>query len=364
MDTVYFNKNFSVTSAQIEAVRQEGRLRTLASHSDPQNPMLHVADRGVQEPRGLLGAAYVDWLLETVWRERPQVFIVGKEAAAVADRAAEFLAAGVQVLTVADAATLRLLDRKDEFLSGWDADLLPIPAWTTFRDVAGFEAGVAALRAHPAFVPGVTRLCVKPARGIYAAGFRVLTEGRDLGSFLKGELYQMSYDEARRLFAQGEEDGSALPTMLLMHTLEGAERSVDCVAWQGELAAAVVRRKLPDGGPQLIEDRPDLLEAARGVARRYGLSGIFNFQTKDAVLPDGSRVANMLEINARASGGLRYSMAAGVNFASLAARLALGEVRAQDVPAGRTGLRVAEMKTAVVLEGGMPGPDGAAAVRS
>ncbi len=64
----------------------------------------------------------------------------------------------------------------------------------------------------------------------------------------------------------------------------------------------------------------------------------------------------MLEINARASGGLRYSMAAGVNFASLAARLALGEVRAQDVPAGRTGLRVAEVKTAVVLEGGLPGP--------
>ncbi|WP_424951633.1 ATP-grasp domain-containing protein [Deinococcus sp.] len=346
MNTIYFNKNFSVTSAQIEAVNLEGRFDTLASHSDPANVMLASARRGVQEPRGLLGDAYVDWLLETVRQQRPDVFIVGKEAGAVAGRRAEFAALGVKALTVADAPTLRHLDRKDEFLGAWDTDILPIPAWTTFHDLNTFEAGIDELRSHPDFIPGVTRLCVKPARGIYAAGFRVLTDGRDLGSFLKGELYQMSYDEARRLFSQTD---TPLPTMLLMYTLEGAERSVDCVAWQGILAAAVVRRKLPDGGPQLTEDRPDLLAAARQIARKYHLSGIFNFQTKDAQHPDGTRVPNMLEINARASGGLRYSMAAGINFASLAAQLALGELKPADAPTPRTGLRVAEVKTALVL---------------
>ena len=345
MKTIYFNKNFSVTSAQIEAVNLEGRFATLASHSDPENTMMLSANRTLQEPRGLLGDAYVDWLLGTVRRERLDVFIVGKEAGAVAVRRAEFETLGVQVLTVADATTLHHLDRKDEFLRDWDTNILPIPAWTTFHDLASFEAGITGLQAHPDFIPGVTRLCVKPARGIYAAGFRVLTDGRDLGSFLKGELYQMSYGEARRLFAQ-----TPLPTMLLMHTLEGAERSVDCVAWQGILAAAVVRRKLPDGGPQLIEDRTDLLYAARQIARTYHLSGIFNFQTKDHQLPGGGRVPNMLEINARASGGLRYSMAAGINFASLAAQLALGELKAEDAPRPRTGIRVAEVKTALVLE--------------
>ncbi len=347
MKTIYFNKNFSVTSAQIEAVNLEGRFFTLASHSDPANVMLQAAGRAVQEPRGLLGSAYVDWLLETVERERPEVFIVGKEAAAVAERQAEFLSLGTRPLTVADAPTLQHLDRKDEFLRGWDTGILPLPAWTTFHDLASFEAGMAELESHPDFIPGITRLCVKPARGIYAAGFRVLTGGRDLGSFLKGELYQMSYDEARRLFSPGQD--RPLPTMLLMHTLEGAERSIDCVAWQGELGAAVVRRKLPDGGPQLIENRPDLLDAARKIARTFDLSGIFNFQTKDAALPDGTRLPNMLEINARASGGLRYSMAAGINFASLAAQLALGEVRPTEVAGPRTGLRVAEVKTALVL---------------
>ena len=347
MKTIYFNKNFSVTSAQLDALKHEGRYHTLASHSDPENTMMLAADRKVQEPRGLLGDAYVDWLLGTVQRERPDVFIVGKEAWAVAERRSEFGALGVQALTVADAPTLRHLDRKDEFLRAWDTNILPIPAWTTFHDLATFEAGLAELEEHLAFVPGVTRLCVKPARGIYAAGFRVLTDGRDLGSFLKGELYQMSYGEARRLFAQTE---TTLPTMLLMHTLEGAERSIDCVAWQGELAAAVVRRKLPSGGPQLIENRPDLLRVARQIAHTYRLSGIFNFQTTDHRLPDDTRQPNMLEINARASGGLRYSMAAGINFASVAAGLALGELKAEDAPRPRTGIRVAEVKAALVLE--------------
>lgn len=344
MKTIYFNKNFSVTAAQIEAVNSEGRFATLASHSDAENSMMLAASRAVQEPRGLLGDAYVDWLLQTVRHERPEVFIVGKEAAAVAARRADFEALGTRALTVADVPTLKHLERKDEFLRDWDTGVLPVPAWTTFRDLHSFEEAIIRLRAHPDFVPGVTRLCVKPARGIYAAGFRVLTEGRDLGSFLAGELYQMSYGEARRLFAQ-----PGLPTMLLMHTLEGAERSVDGVAWQGELAAAVVRRKLPGGGPQLIEDRPDLLDAARHIASRYRLSGIFNFQTKDAQLPGGARQPNMLEINARASGGLRYSLAAGVNFASLAAQLALGVLAPHDAPPPRTGLRVAEVKMARVL---------------
>ena len=59
--------------------------------------------------------------------------------------------------------------------------------------LAEFDAAYADLRTE-----GV-RLCLKPARGIYASGFRVLMERPDLDSFLKGELYQMSVAAARRL---------------------------------------------------------------------------------------------------------------------------------------------------------------------
>ena len=335
---VLFTKNFSVTAAQLHALKGS-RYRVWASHSDPGHGMLAAADHTFLEPRGLLGDDYAAWLLDACVRHGIELVLPGKERERLAGWRERFAVVGVTLITPASETLQRHLERKDDFLRDWDTDILPIPRWTTFDSLASFDDAAAMLRE-----PGV-RLCVKPARGIYASGFRVLMDTPDLKSFLGGELYQMSHAAARELFATGE-----LPTMLLMHTLEGAERSVDCVAWQGELLRAVVRRKGGEG--QQIEDRPDLLEAARQITARYGLSGIFNFQTKDGPDADGrNRTPNMLEINARASGGLRYSMAAGVNFPLLLLDAATGVLDRASIPPVRTGLRVAEDKVARVVQG-------------
>ncbi|GGO20055.1 ATP-grasp domain-containing protein [Deinococcus humi] len=343
---ILFTKNFSVTAAQLQALRGT-RYTVWASHTDPGHGMLAAADHTFLEPRGLLGDDYAAWLLNACVQHGISLVIPGKERERLASWAGRFEAAGVTLIVPATEATQRHLERKDEFLRDWETDILPIPRWTTFDSLQTFDEAVAALRE-----PGV-RLCVKPARGIYASGFRVLLDTPDLKSFLAGELYQMSQAAARELFAQGTAQGD-LPTMLLMHTLEGAERSVDCVAWQGELLRAVVRRKSGQGneGGQQIEDRPDLLEAARQISARYGLSGIFNFQTKDGPDHEGrNRRPNMLEINARASGGLRYSLAAGVNFPLLLLDAATGVLDRAAMPPVQTGLRVAEDKVARVVQG-------------
>jgi hypothetical protein len=298
--------------------------------------MMLSADETVLEQKFLGGQKYLQVLLEICERYGVAVFLVGKEREFLADHIAEFAAIGTQLVVPASRAIQDLLEAKNEFLTSVP-NILPIPAWCTFNDLVSFKRGIEQLKADLAFVPGKTRLCIKPAKGIYASGFRVLLEKPNLRSFLSGELYQMTYAEAERIF-----DNPKLPKMLLMHTLEGAERSIDCVAWRGELASCVVRRKGGEG--QLIEDRPDLVEAAEKLTKHYQLSGIFNFQTKDH-----KQQPNLLEINARASGGLRYSMAAGVNFPEIAARLALGDLLAQDAAQPRTGIRVIESKQALVL---------------
>ena len=76
---VYFNKNFSVTTAQLEALRNTGRFRTLASHTDPQHPMLLTADDTVLEQKFLGGQKYLQVLLETCKQYGVAVFLVGKE---------------------------------------------------------------------------------------------------------------------------------------------------------------------------------------------------------------------------------------------------------------------------------------------
>ncbi|MFB9994559.1 ATP-grasp domain-containing protein [Deinococcus oregonensis] len=328
---VLFTKNFSVTSAQLAAL-EGAPYEVWASHTDPDHGMLAAAPHTFLEPRGLLGDDYAAWLLSACTERGITLVIPGKERERLGHWRPAFAEAGIALIVPTDEATQRHLERKDEFLRAWDASILPIPQWTTFDTSASFEDGLKALNTD-----GV-RLCVKPARGIYASGFRVLMERPDLDSFLKGELYQMSVAAAREMFA-----GGALPTMLLMHTLEGAERSIDCVAWQGRLIRAVVRRKGEQG--QRLEDRPDLVAAAEKIAHTYHLSGIFNFQTKD----DNSRVPHMLEINARASGGLRYSMAGGINFPRLLLDAATGTLDWAALPPVRTGLSVAEDKVVRVL---------------
>lgn len=325
MKRVLFTKNFSVTAAQLRALHGS-RYEVWASHTEPHHGMLTAAEHSFLEPAGVVGADYCGWLLQECRTRGIDIVLPGKERELLAEHQDEFQAAGITVVVPASRATQDHLERKDEFLSAWDETILPIPRWTTFDSLESFEQGYGELKQE-----GV-RLCMKPARGIYASGFRVLLEQPDLKSFLKGELYQMSVQAARELIA-----GQTLPTMLLMHTLEGAERSVDCVAWQGRLIRAVVRKKGPHG--QVIEESPALTDAAARIARHYELSGIFNFQTKDQ-----ARAPHMLEINARASGGLRYSLAAGINFPLLLLDAVTGTLDWDALPRVETGLNVAEDK--------------------
>lgn len=325
---VWFNKSFTVAARLIEALRGT-RYVAHASHTDPAHASLHAAPHAFLEPRGLVGDAYAGWMLETARERGIHVIVVAKEREVLADHVDAFAREGVQLIVPATREVQRHLEHKDEFLGGWNPDILPIPSWRTFTDLVTFDEAADALR-----TPG-TRLCMKPARGIYASGFRVLTDRPSPKSFFGGELYQMTHAAARELLAEGQ-----TPTMLLMHTLEGVERSIDCVAWQGELLSAVVRRKAESA--QRIEDRPDLVEAARSIARTYTLSGLFNFQTKDQ-----RGVAHMLEINARASGGCYLAMAgSGVNTMALLLDAATGTVRHEW---GDVGVTVAEHKTGRIV---------------
>ncbi|UBV44616.1 ATP-grasp domain-containing protein (plasmid) [Deinococcus taeanensis] len=325
---VWFNKSFSVAASLIRAL-DGTRYVVHASHTDPTHPALHAARHAFLEPRGLIGERYVRWMLSEARARDIQLIVASKERERLADHVQAFRAAGVTLITPTTRALQDHLERKDEFLRGWDAGILPIPAWRSFHDLASFDQAASELRA-----PDV-RLCMKPARGIYASGFRVLTEQPDRDRFFGGELYQMTYAAARELLT-----GEPVAPMLLMHTLEGAERSIDCVAWQGELLAAVVRRK--SGTSQLLEDRPDLLDAAQKIARRYELSGLFNFQTKDQ-----HGAAHMLEINARPSGGVYLAMAGGVNLPRLMLDAATGERRRER---SAVNLTVTEHKVARIVQ--------------
>ena len=307
----------------------------IVSHSQPDAPSLEVAHEGFLEPRALLGDAYLEYCLDKCREHQVEVFVPAKLMAPIRDARERFEAVGTRVLTVADGATLRLLDRKAEFLESFDTSICPIPEFRVFTTLEEFDSAVLEL-SGPA-----EKLCFKPSRGIYGHGFRVLTARESLKNLLSGDTVKMSYERARAIFAHSP----FFEPMLLMHYCEGVERSIDALAFEGRLIQAVVRRK--DGeGVQVLEHNELVLEIAQKLAHKYTLSGVFNFQLKEK-----GGVPQMLEINARPSGGLfQAMMAPGFNPMRYNLLLHLGLAREDEVPIPRVGMRVAVRSSAAILD--------------
>jgi hypothetical protein len=134
----------------------------------------------------------------------------------------------------------------------------------------------------------------------------------------------------------------SFPELLVSEYLNGAEYSIDCLAYDGRLYAAVPRRKL-DGRMRWLEDNPELLEIARRTTEIYRLPYIFNIQVR---YRDG--VPKLLEINPRMSGGLYISCMSGVNFPYLAVKLLLeGEI---NPAAPRLNQMIGEVEAAITIQ--------------
>ena len=129
-------------------------------------------------------------------------------------------------------------------------------------------------------------MCVKPVRSIYGLGFRLIDDGqRPPDRFLANDSFTIGSAEFAGLLAAA--DGQR--PFLAMEYLAGDERSIDCLAHEGRLVRAVVRRKPVEahGRWQRIENDPEGWEIARRAIAAFGLNGLVNVQTRERLHPDG-----------------------------------------------------------------------------
>lgn len=314
-----------------------GRLRVIASHTDPAAPILEAADRAFTEPaRGTGPEAYVRWALEVCEAHGVELFVPSRQAAAVAGAREEFASRGVyvQVPSVQVQDTLAHKDALYRELEGQD---IALPDYRVVRSLAQFDDAYSVLRQrHP-------RLCVKPTVGIFGSGFRILDEGiDDYDALLRTQCTHMSLRAYRDVLLRARRPFE----LLLTQYLEGAERSVDCLAVRGRMVVAVSRRK--EGRRQVLETAHPVIDASASLVARYALDGVVNVQFRDS-----GGVAHLLEINPRAAGGLLYSCASGVNFPYWSVALALGLARAEEVPAPWPDLAVLPVSGAIAVDGAL-----------
>ncbi len=335
---VWFNKALSNVYDALRIVREadaERELTLIVSHTQMENPAFTVSDESWSEPAGPVSEDdYAAWCLQVCRERGVDLFIPGRQREALARHREAFEAAGTRLMVTADAATMNLLERKDDFYADLAASGIPVPEHRVIRNAEEFDA------AHAEMSQRHSRLCVKPCVGMYGAGFRYLREEADEFEMLvMGSGMQCSRSSFRAALAS---TGKAR-RFLLMQYLEGDERSVDCVALKGRLVSAVGRLKRP--GYQIIENDGPAIRIAAALCERYGLDGIFNVQTKDA-----GDEPNLLEVNSRMSGGVLYACLSGVALPYWAILLQLGWAEPEAVPSPVAGIKIAQVQGAVVLD--------------
>lgn len=324
--TVWLNKYLSNTWEVLARVRQDrapGEFRLIASHPWSRYPGRRHADAFFVEPRGLGAEDYVAWCLQFAAENRVQLFIPGRKLVPLVAAADRFAKIDTMILAAAGLAELRILRDKIATYGSLDPHHQAIPDYGVATSVDEFVDVVRQLKARH------SRVCFKPAQSVYGIGFYILDE---TGS--KSRPYHIGLEAAiRQLNAQRN-----FPPHLVMEYLPGPERSVDCLAIQGELLRCVVRRKA--GSVQWIESHPKIENMVRQFTRRFRLNGVYNVQFRDS---EGA--PRLLEINPRMSGGLPIAYRAGVNFLLWAIRLAFGSAEPDQIPRTNCGFCVPQPKT-------------------
>lgn len=346
MTRIWFNRTYATTAHLVAMLRDNPDrrpVRVLASHVDPDSPVLAAADEGYPEPEGLPVDEYVDWALDFTRAHRVDVLVPRAYAAQLADARADFAAAGV-ALAVPDGDTVRLFaDKVAAYRAAADLGL-PVPPHHVVTDAAGLRAAYADLRRV------AERVCLKPVRGVGGNGYRQLTTGTpDLDDLLGEARPRADLDQVCAALDAARARRRDVPPLLVMPYLPGAEISVDTLAdSDGAVLAAIGRTR--SRRRRLLVDDPAAREIAECLVQAHRVAYLANTQVRYWQGPgDPAPRPYLLELNTRAAGGLFQTALSGVNLAWAAVRLALGEDVGPLTPA--FGAAFAEVSALVPLPG-------------
>jgi biotin carboxylase len=338
---VHLNAGHSLRNP-IRMIREAaaGRFRVSSSHLRGHSAANAEADLVLPEPRTdpvTDPKGFASEMLETCVGAGVSLLVPQRGVVAIADAAASFEAAGIDVMTAGDGDMMRLLDDKWEFTVDAVRAGLPIAITRHASDVDSFDEHVAEIREM-----GLDA-CIKPPIGVFGAGYWRLDDSASLFSqIMNPDARRIATAVAREAVASASPDDR----LLVCEHLPGDEWSVDAVCENGRTILAVARVK--QGPVQTLHVDGAAMEIAKATIALFGLSGIVNVQMKER--RDG--VPALLEVNARMSGGCMLTSFSGVNLPYMAMALRLGIITEDQIPVPLGGAKVTSIGDAVVVAGG------------
>lgn len=285
------------------------QLEIFGTHLSPVSIVLQVCDHYELETEEAR-KDYINYGLDFCRRNNIGYFIPRHAMMEIAANISLFEKEGVRVMICAESSIINLMGSKSGFYEECRRiGIIPIPEYHTVTNADQF------LEAYNALSARGHRVCFKPVVSEGGFGFRVIEPARTMRSIMGDISYKVALPEVMELLQMQE----SFKELMVMEYLDGYEYSIDCLAYDGELLAAVPRKKV-DGRIRMLEQNEELIEIAGKIAERYKLSYIFNVQVKYR-----NGTPYLLEVNPRMSGGLHISCLSGINFPYEAFRLLAGE---------------------------------------
>ncbi|WJQ81573.1 ATP-grasp domain-containing protein [Brevibacillus brevis] len=308
---IWFNRTFATAYPIVEMIRNNPDNFTFeiyVTHPKRHSVMLQIADYAELEPT-LDVPEYIDYCLSFCKKHRIDVFLPNYRLVEISKHIKEFERQGTQVMIAQEHQLLEdISDKGKLFQLFQDVPEVPLPAYAIVNTAEQFQIAYEQLKQDG------NKVCFKPARGEGGAGFYIVEEQLDpIDRLFRSTHQQITIEEVVRTLSTRE----TFEDIMVMEYLDSYEYSIDCLAYEGQLLAAVPRKK-GEGRIRKLEDNDELLRIAEAVQQRLQLSYLFNVQIK---YKEG--IPKLLEINPRASGGMYISCRSGVNFPYLALKLLL-----------------------------------------
>ncbi|PLS15948.1 carbamoyl-phosphate synthase large subunit [Bacillus sp. M6-12] len=333
---IWFNRWFSTAYHLMEAIKKNSdgiEFEIYGTHPVKDTVYFTVCDYYEVEP-DLEAGEYIEYCLDFCRKHQIDAFIPYHYAPEVSENIARFWEIGTNVLVCEDFGLMDTMSHKGKLYESFQAHNLSslVPAYRIVRTVEEFE------EAYHMISNEGKKACFKPANGRGGAGFRVVTETENTVEDLFGPIsHKITYANAVKILSSV----SSFEELMVLEYLEEVEYSIDCLAYNGQLLAAVPRKKAA-GRIRELEDVPELLDLANKVNSIYQIPYVYNIQVKYS-----QGKPKLLEINPRMAGGLHISCLSGVNFPYLAVKLLLNGYA--DVPIPKLDIFATHVEQSVML---------------
>ena len=296
--SVWFAQGFSSQRDLLIALNKSSikpHISTIASHSQPRDEILSMADIAVIEPA--TESPY--FILAEAVDQKIQLVLTSHSNDKYELLRPEFEKYGITLITGTQGlGAHQKLENKFEFTNCCKLANIPVVEAIEVETTEELKQAIEQISQQG------KQVCVKPVIGVFAQGFWLLKDGI---SFFQTLMEPINYQANTQQFIQAyDQEQDKLP-YLVMPFLSGDECSVDMFCVKGVVMSKVTRIKKQQWQEVLPNGPCD--ELVKKLAEVFILDGIINAQFRQ----DEFGKWYVLEVNTRPSGGIGMTLSSGIN---------------------------------------------------